>query len=564
MSPPPHEPSREELARRVEELEERLRLLRLQMRWPGRPPPESPQGRQLEEALELVELSRDRYADLYDFAPSAHLSFDPFGMVVELNLTASTLLAGERGRILGLPFLHFVLPEDRQLFLDHMQRCRRGEELVSTELRLKPPREEPETPVELLSRPFPAPDGAGYVYQTVVTDLTERRRAEAERQRLTLLHRTAQAESEAKDHFLAALSHELRTPLTPILSAVSELLESTDGLPERIRGVLDLVRRNVKMEARLIDDLLDVSRVRHGKLRLDRRPVEVHEVVAETLELFEPEVRESGLCLVVDLAAERSWVDGDGVRLSQVLSNLVKNAVKFTPAGGTVRIATDHPEPDRLRITVDDSGVGMSQEEMARLFKPFEQMDAESSRFGGLGLGLSISKELVQAHEGTVRAWSEGKGKGARFEVELPAMPAREIRKHEGRWTAACSATQDHPPRHGLKILLVEDHTDTRRTLAEILRLRGFEVVATGSLDAARAAAAGERVDLVVSDLGLPDGDGHELMRELSKNYGLTGVALSGFGSAEDKEKSRAAGFGEHLTKPVEMGDLLRVIDRLR
>jgi nitrogen-specific signal transduction histidine kinase/ActR/RegA family two-component response regulator len=367
----------------------------------------------------------------------------------------------------------------------------------------------------------------------------------------------AEAANRAKDQFLAVLSHELRTPLTPALVA-AELLERRTDLPPDVGEAAAMIRRNVELEVKLIDDLLDLTRVTRGKLQLDRAPVDLHETVKHAAEACGGEARAKGLTLALDLQAAPAAVMGDATRLQQVLWNLVKNAVKFTPAGGRVTVRTRRPAgADRVQVEVADTGVGIDPAVLPRIFDAFEQGGAAVTRqFGGLGLGLAISKALVELHGGTLTAASDGPGRGATFVLALPAAAA-------GPAAPVRPAARNGDGLAGVRVLLVEDNADTARVMGRVLQGWGCAVTAAGSVAAAAAAAGEGAFDLVLSDLGLPDGSGHDLMRQLAARHGLRGIALSGYGMEADVRESLAAGFAEHLTKPVDLERLEAALRRL-
>lgn len=368
----------------------------------------------------------------------------------------------------------------------------------------------------------------------------------------------------AKDNFLAVLSHELRTPLTPVLIEASSLHE--DPLfPEFYRDRLGIIRRNIELEARLIDDLLDITRIARGKLQLAFQPVNIAAVLRETVQICAPDARAKGLGLKVETRRDCCNVFGDSARLQQVFWNLVKNAIKFTPEGGliTVRCRPRHAKPrDRAVITVSDTGPGIDPELLPRLFNAFEQGGICTTRqFGGLGLGLAICKALVEMHSGTIAASSGGPGQGATFTVELPLMPAQAPAPIPAD---RVRVRQRSERAEGLRILFVEDHPDTAFVIAELLRRRGHAVRTAGSVRSALEVAAQEEFDLVISDLGLPDGSGMDVMRRLKEGHPkLAGIALTGYGTDEDVEKSREAGFDEHLVKPVDFAELFQTVARL-
>ncbi|HEV7506565.1 MAG TPA: ATP-binding protein [Thermoanaerobaculia bacterium] len=381
------------------------------------------------------------------------------------------------------------------------------------------------------------------------------------------LYGAAQAANLAKDQFLATLSHELRTPLTPVLAVISSL-EGDDRLEAKVRDSLAMVRRNVELEARLIDDLLDLTRISRGKLELSRRPTDLRQIVEQAIETCCGQDMASGrLSIVKDLAAADQTVWADAPRLSQVFWNLLNNAIKFTPEGGTITVRSWF-ETDEIVVQVSDTGVGIRLEALGHIFNAFEQGDLGTARrFGGLGLGLAISKAIVELHGGRLSAESEGVDHGATFTVRLPVGRSRlEPAVSVGEERRGAPRPEAGRPLH---ILLAEDHIDTAEALAALLEGLGHRItvagtVAGGLAAAAEAAAADRSVDLVISDLGLPDGSGLELMRELARLYRLTGIALSGYGMEEDVRKSRQAGFARHLTKPVTLDLLKDVIDQVR
>ena len=375
----------------------------------------------------------------------------------------------------------------------------------------------------------------------------------------------AQAETanHAKDRFMATLSHELRTPLTPVLAVLSRLERAgPDSLPAAVRNGLATIRRNVELEARLIDDLLDVTRISQSKLELRRGPADLRQVVEHAIEASaRPGTSGPQVVMETDGDDLRLWADAP--RLTQVFWNLLSNARKFTPPEGTVRVRAWRDGND-LVAQVSDSGMGIEPELLPHVFDAFQQgRRNDVRRFGGLGLGLAISKSLVELHGGSLSVESEGKGRGSTFTVRLPS--GRPVSLPEPVREAAEEPTQILETRpEPLHILLVEDHVDTAEAMADLLRATGHQVVVAGSVSEgmalADAAVQGrrkdDRIDLVLSDIGLPDGSGLDLMSELSKRYGLRGIALTGYGMEEDVARSREAGFARHLTKPVNLEQL--------
>jgi signal transduction histidine kinase/CheY-like chemotaxis protein len=368
----------------------------------------------------------------------------------------------------------------------------------------------------------------------------------------------AEAANNAKDQFLAMLSHELRTPLTPVLITI-QVMQRDRQLPDEVRSDLELIRRNVELEARLIDDLLDLTRISKGKLQLDLQPVDAHRSIRDALEICCAEADEKGLKVELDLSARGYFVRADSARLQQVFWNLLKNAIKFTPSGGHVRITTSNDEAGRLRVAVSDTGIGIEPPALARIFDAFEQgAPAITRQFGGLGLGLAISKALIDMHGGSLSASSAGKDRGSTFTITLATVgtPMESRNGDDPR-------QRETPEQRAVRILMVDDHEDTSRALKRLLSRLGYEVLTADSMRSALTAAEAGPFDLLISDIGLPDGSGHELMRQLLARQPIKGIALSGFGMEEDIRKSKEAGFREHLTKPINLAKLQAVIREL-
>jgi signal transduction histidine kinase/CheY-like chemotaxis protein len=394
---------------------------------------------------------------------------------------------------------------------------------------------------------------------------------------------SAEAANRAKDEFLAVLSHELRTPLTPALVAASGLA-SHPGLPADLRGELAMVRRNIELEARLIDDLLDLTRVTHGKLQLAREPLDLHALVGHVLEICQDDVRAKALEVRVELACERPYVNADPARLSQVLWNLLKNAIKFTPAGGRVILRSrselrggggggGEAGGRHVVIEVSDTGLGIDPTSLPRVFDAFEQGNRAGARqFGGLGLGRAISRAIAVAHGGELTAASEGAGRGATFTLSLlesasAAPPLVDPATMRQKSEEAPLVSDASVAARAVRVLLVEDHADTSRIIARLLEAMGYDVRVAEGVEEGLAAAAAGPFDLLISDIGLPDGSGLDLMRAVRQQTTdaatLPAIALSGYGMEEDVRRSRDAGFAAHLTKPVQFAALEAAIRKL-
>ena len=369
----------------------------------------------------------------------------------------------------------------------------------------------------------------------------------------------------AKDQFLALLSHELRNPLSPVIAMVGELEASAPDSPE-VRRALEVIRRNVELEARLIDDLLDVTRISKGKLQLSLETASVHEILQRSYEICREDIAAKDLKIEFRLRAEHAYVEGDPARLQQVFWNLIKNSVKFTPEKGRIVIETLNPTPEKLEIRTTDTGIGIEADQMDRIFNAFEQGQSSiTRRFGGLGLGLAISKAMVSAHGGTIKAESRGKNRGATFTVTLEtvAAPAVAAGVAEPKGPKAADEKRAEVKRAGPRVLVVDDHIDTCTGMKMMLERRGYRVTVAHTADQAVDKTRHAEFDLVISDIGLPDRSGYELMQELSNTRGLRGIALSGFGMENDVSRARAAGFSEHLTKPINFDRLEEAIQAL-
>jgi PAS domain S-box-containing protein len=406
-----------------------------------------------------------------------------------------------------------------------------------------------------LVRGLPLHDNRGQIEKWfgTCTDIDDRKRSEEE---LRHAKDAAETASRAKDRFMATLSHELRTPLTPVLVSVSAMLQDPDT-PAEIRPTLEVTRRNVELEARLIDDLLDITRISQGKLRLNRSVVDGHGLVRQALEICRDEIAGAGLVVHLDLAAVRHHVDADPARFQQIVWNLIKNAAKFTPRAGTISIRTgngpaaaERDGPCELFVEVSDTGIGIEPSVLSTIFNAFEQGEPSViQRFGGLGLGLTISRSLAEAHDGRLTASSEGRGSGATFQFWLPTV-APQVEAGPG----TIASTPAPVAAKAIHVLLVEDNLDTLRVLSRLLRRAGFHVSTADTLTAALSLAAQEQFDVVVSDIGLPDGSGLDLMRRIRETHGanVAGIALSGYGMDEDLARSFDAGFISHLIKPID------------
>ncbi|HEX7890053.1 MAG TPA: response regulator [Ramlibacter sp.] len=352
--------------------------------------------------------------------------------------------------------------------------------------------------------------------------------------------------NQAKDRFLAVLSHELRTPLAPITTAV-HVLEKAAQLDARHRDLLPMIRRNVALEARLIDDLLDLTAIGAGKVNLRREHVDMHHLARAVVTMVAETLEQKSIRLELELDARSPHVDADQARMQQVLWNIIRNAAKFTPEGGRILIRTEDRGGDFV-LACTDSGIGIAPEALPRIFRPFEQADAEVSRsYGGLGLGLAIAHGLMAQHGGEIHANSEGRGHGATFTITLPCAAAPQS-------PSAHRVPVDTPASDRKRVLLVEDNEDAAVALAMCLEEYGYVVQHVATCAAALSTARAGRFDAVLTDLGLPDGSGIDVGRALSRD--LPVLALSGYGREQDRARSAEAGFVAHLVKPADPAEV--------
>jgi signal transduction histidine kinase len=363
------------------------------------------------------------------------------------------------------------------------------------------------------------------------------------------------AASSAKDDFLAMLSHELRTPLTPVLSLVSATALDRTLSPE-LRETFAVIQRNVELEARLIDDLLDLTQIASGRLKIEQSPVDLHRCIEAALEICRAGFAEKRLTLRTELNATQPRVMGEFARLNQVFWNLLKNAIKFSRPHGNVSITTTN-DSGGIVVEIRDDGLGIEPERLASVFGTFHPIKPRPTDTG-IGLGLAITRAIVEGHAGTIQADSAGKDHGAVFRIRLPvsivAPPPPETAAATSSTVAVSSALR------GKSILVVEDHEDTRRALSRVLRRKGFDVTAAGSVAAAVAQYATTSPDLMICDIGLSDGTGWDLMDKLHEQGPVRAIAVSGYGMEHDLKKSRDAGFLQHLTKPINMAKLESMI----
>jgi len=521
------------------------------------------------------EEARGRLAAIVESSDDAIVSKTLEGIIVTWNEGARRIFGYAAEEVVGKP-VTILLPPDR---LDEekgiMERIFRGERVEQYETVR---RRKDGTLFDVAITISPVKDSSGRTIgaSKIARDITQRKRTEEalrglaqEREGLLEVERTARREAErvsiVKDEFLANVSHELRTPLNAILGwshlIISGQLGGTD-----LRQGLETIARNARTQAQLIEDLLDMSRIISGKLRLDLQLTDLARVVHGALDSVRPSAEARGVRLRPNVEAEAGPVTGDPTRLQQVVWNLLTNAVKFTPRGGTVDVLLKRVS-SHLEITVQDSGQGIPADFLPYIFERFRQGDASSTRRqGGLGLGLSIVKHLVELHGGSVEARSPGEGQGATFVVRLPLAPVRE--------DELGGAATGHPPGYedvdlaGVQVLVVDDEADAREILRRMLaRCHADVITAPGAAEGLRLVRL-RKPDVLVSDIGMPEMDGHAFIREVRRLPAEEGgrtpaVALTAFARSEDRTRAILAGYQIHVAKPIEPQELVATVASL-
>jgi hypothetical protein len=411
-----------------------------------------------------------------------------------------------------------------------------------------------EIPIDDSGAPIKEPDGTLRGVVLIFRDFSEHKTAEKS---MIEANHKLEAANQAKDQFLAALSHELRTPLTPVLATLTSW-EASDELPVSFLADVQMLRRNVELEARLIDDLLDLNRIVKGKLSLNLELVDAHDLVESVVAMLRSEINAKQLNVSIDLNATRHYVKGDSARLQQVFGNILNNAAKFTERRGHISIVSLDDTQGRIVIKFKDDGIGMTPDVIERLFQPFEQGADIVSRYGGLGLGMAISKALVDIHAGSIAVESEGPGQGAEFTVTLPSIHASTMKLP----TIAPSGFSAGKNPQGISILLVEDHEDTAMVMSRLLQAKGYTVETCATVADALKIVKERQFNLILSDIGLPDGTGIDLIRQIRQKSSIPAVALTGFGMDQDINRYKEAGFDAHLTKPVNFQKLEMIINQ--
>ncbi len=523
--------------------------------------------------LEQAERAQFYLAAIVASAEDAIISKTLEGIISSWNVGAERVYGYTASEMVGQSILRIIPPELHAEEQDIQARILRGERLDHFEThRIRKDGEL--IPVSLTVSPIR--DRSGHIIgaSKIARDIRAQKQAEEERQQALQEARKARQEAEfsnrVKDEFLATISHELRTPLTAVLGWV-RMLRAAKLDNETQTKALEVIDRNVRSQAQLIEDLLDISRITMGKLRLDVRPVQPAAVIAAAVESlrFAADARQIRIQTVLDSNA--GPISGDFERLQQVLWNLLSNAIKFTPKGGRVQIVLERVN-SHIEIRITDTGRGIKPDFLPYIFNRFSQGEAVTTRtYGGLGMGLAIAKAIMELHGGTISASSEGEGKGATFSINIPLMPiSREISLDRAHPRAGWSEISlECPPEvAGLKILAVDDDPDTCDMIRTALEQCGGVVQTAISAESGFDLFRAWEPEVVISDIGMPDVDGYEFIRRIREYERPLGkkvpaVALTAFARIEDRVKSLAAGYQMHIAKPVEPGELLTIVASL-
>ena len=493
------------------------------------------------------------------------------GTITSWNRTAERLFGYTAAEAIGKSIMLIVPPERHDEETSILKRLSQGERIDHFETE-RVTRDGRRVPLSLTVSPIKDSKGRIIGASKSARDISERKRAEKDREQLLEAERCAREEAQRvnqmKDEFLATLSHELRTPLNAILGWAQLLCHGGMSATDVKQGV-EVIERNARMQNQLIEDLLDMSRIISGKLRLDIQRVSPASFIEAAIETVSPAAQAKGIRIEKLLDLSSGPVSGDPGRLQQVLWNLLSNAVKFTPKGGKIQVLLERVN-SHLEISVADTGEGIEPEFLPHMFERFRQADASTTRkFGGLGLGLAIVKQLVELHGGQVRVKSPGRGKGATFVVHLPLVVVHpdanpDDRVHP-RAPSGFRVEMDWPDLSGLKVLVVDDESDAQVLICRLLKDCGAEVRTAGSADDAMPLLSDQSPDVLISDIGMPGIDGYEFLRrvrlhddeQLSR---VPAVALTAFARSEDRTRALRAGFLAHVAKPVEPAELIATI----
>ena len=506
---------------------------------------------------------------LIESADDAIISKTLTGIITSWNRSAERIFGYAPDEIIGKP-ITTIIPEE--LWGEEatiLARIQNSEPIAHFEtVRLR--KDGARVDISLSISPIKTPDGKIIGASTIARNITDKKRAEHERRLLLQAAEEARHEAEAankaKDNFLALLSHELRTPLHSMQGWLSMLSNGLLNEDQKTKA-LDVIMRGIDSQKALIDDLVDVSRIVSGKMSISHDRVSLVAVVTNAIEQMRPIAGENNIRMQTDLDTEADEIVGDETRLRQVVTNLINNAVKYTPPGGEILVELKRLNGDAL-IIVRDSGIGIAPEHLSRIFDRFEQGDSSSRRnYGGLGLGLAIARHLTELHGGTVSAASDGEGSGSTFTVSIP------LNSHMNRQSApsriqTIGAEADEALLEQKRILIVEDDADSLEMLRLVLENYGAVVIPVDRSRKAVEELGRSKFDLIISDLGLPEMDGFDLIHEVRNSLGLVpsmlpAIALSGYVAEDDRHRSLSSGFQLHLQKPLDISTIAITIKSL-
>jgi PAS domain S-box-containing protein len=519
-----------------------------------------------DQAQSRLRVSELRYRRLFEAARDGILILDAVTLkITDVNPFMTELLGYSHAGFLGKELWEIGLFSDKEASQEAFKGLQRTGYLRYEDLPLQAINGKLRD-VEFVSNVYE--EDSNRVIQCNIRDITDRKRAEKERTLLLAAAQSACAESDSansvKDQFLATLSHELRTPVTSILGW-SHLL--TDGRLDKQQTVraIETIARNARAQGRLIDELLDISRIMNGKLCLDLHTVKLPPLIQAVVDDVRPAADAGGINLKATFNSDIGPILGDPDRLQQIVRNLLTNAIKFTPKGGDVQVRLERNDSHAL-ITVNDSGQGIATELLPHVFERFRQADSSNTRSnGGLGLGLSIVRQLVELHRGTVTAESSGENAGTTFRVMLPLPSLHEVSDAAEKTEPKNERNSPTTPQHslsGLRVLVVDDEQDTREVVVALLTTYGAEVVSVGSATEALEQMERQRFDLLISDIGMSEMNGYDLIgriRQLGEEHGgrTPAVALTAYAGIDDRKRALAAGYGMHIPKPFVAAELI-------
>ena len=508
---------------------------------------------------------------IVESADDAIISKTLEGIITSWNGAAERIFGYKPDEVIGKPILIIIPPELHNEEAHILSRIRSGQRIEHFEtVRLR--KDGTRLHISLTVSPIRTPDGKIIGASKIARDVTDKFKAEEDRQRLLSVaeqaRREAEAANRAKDQFLALLSHELRTPLHSMKGWLSMLGNDLLNEEQRARAI-DVIRRGVEAQTALVEDLLDISRIVTGKLAIAHERISLVSVISHVTELLRPIADTNGVKLNAEFESDADDVLGDTHRLHQIVSNLINNAIKYTPEGGEINVRLERVG-ETAKLTVTDNGVGIAPEMLSRIFERFEQGDSSSRRtYGGLGLGLAIARHLARLHGGKIEGFSEGPGKGSTFTVTLPLMRTYTAPTRVESTPPSLRANAEAQLLLDTTILIVEDDIDSLEMLRVSLESAGAHVE---SVDRSRKAVDvlrnGRGFDVMISDLGLPEMDGYDLIREIRGGLAISpeqlpAIALSGYASDDDRARSLANGFQLHLEKPLDISMLPDAIRRV-